>query len=94
MLIICCVVFARVPKETKIKLDSKGVKCIFNGYCEKTKGNRLYNPINQYVIINCDVDFDESINFNGETMVSRLDARLKQMILNQELKLEDEKIPQ
>jgi len=83
-----------VPKETKIKLDSKGVKCIFIGYCEETKGNRLYNPINQYVIISCDVIFDESINFNGETMVSRLDAGSKQRILKQKLKLEDEKIPQ
>jgi hypothetical protein len=37
--------------------------------------------------------FDESKNFNGETMVLRLDFGSKQMILNQELKMEDEKIP-
>jgi hypothetical protein len=36
----------------------------------------------------------ESINFNGEKMVSRLDVESKQMIINQELKMEDEKIPQ
>jgi hypothetical protein len=83
-----------VPKEANIKLDSKGVKCIFIGYCEETKGNRLYNSINQYVIINCDVIFDESINFNGGKMVSRLDAGSEQMIINQELKMEDEKILQ
>jgi hypothetical protein len=83
-----------VPKEAKIKLDSKGVKCIFIGYFEETKENRLYNLINQYVIINCDVILYESINFNGEKMVSRLDVESKQMIINQELKMEDEKIPQ
>jgi hypothetical protein len=82
-----------VPKKAKIKLDSKGVKCIFIGYCKETKGNRLYNPMNQYVIINCDVIFYESINFNGERMVSRLDVGSEQMIINQKLKM-DEKIPQ
>jgi hypothetical protein len=55
------------------KLDSKGVKCIFIGYCENTKGYRLYNLISQYVIISHDVIFNESKNFNKETMVSRLD---------------------
>jgi len=47
-----CVTCVHVPKEARTKLDSKGVKCIFINYCEKTKGYRLYNPINQYVIIN------------------------------------------
>jgi len=37
--------------------------------------------------------FDESKNFNGETMVSRLDFGSKQTILNQELKMEDEENP-
>jgi hypothetical protein len=60
------VAFAHVPKETRTKLDAKGVKCIFIGYCEETKGYKLYNLINQYVIINCDVIFDESINFSME----------------------------
>ncbi len=73
-----------MPKEANIKLDPKGVKCIFIECCEETKGNTLYNPINQYVIISCDVIFDESMNFNGEIVVSRLDVGSKQMILNQE----------
>ncbi len=81
-------------KEVRTKLDSKGVKCIFIGYCEKIKGYRSYNPISQYVIINCDVIFDESINFNEETMVSRLNYELKQIILIQKLEMEDEKILQ
>jgi hypothetical protein len=55
---------------------NKDVKCIFISYCEETKGNKLYNLISQYVIINCDVIFDESKFFIGETMVSRLDYGL------------------
>ncbi len=30
-----CVAFAHMLKKTKTKLDFKGVKCIFIGYCEK-----------------------------------------------------------
>jgi hypothetical protein len=67
---------------------------IFIGYCENIKGYKLYNPINQYVIINRDVIFDESKNFNEEIMVSRFDFGSEHMILNQELKTEDEKICQ
>jgi hypothetical protein len=62
-----------VPKETRTKLDSKGVKCIFIGYCEETKGYILYNPISQYVIIGCDVIFDESKKINEKLMVLKLD---------------------
>jgi hypothetical protein len=89
-----CVAFVNVPKEARTKLDSKGVKCIFIGYCQKTKGYILFNPINQYVIINCDVIFDKSKNFYIVTMVSRLDSGSKKMVLNQKLEMEDEIIPQ
>ncbi len=60
------VAFAHVPKETKTKLDFKTVKCIFIDYCEKIKGYRLYNPINQYVIITHDVIFDDPKNLMGK----------------------------
>ncbi len=86
------VAFVHVLKEARTKLDSKGVKCIFVDYCKKIKGYRLYNPKFQYVIISRDVIFDESINFDKETMVSRLDYGLRQMILNQKLKTKDESI--
>ncbi len=86
--------FAHVPKEAKTKLDSKSFKCIFISYCEETKGYKLYNLRNQYVIISCDVIFYESNNFNKELMVSRLDFGSKHMVLNQELETEDERILQ
>jgi hypothetical protein len=44
---------------------------------EEIKGYKLYNLINQYVIINRDVIFDEFINFSMEKINSRLDSRLK-----------------
>jgi hypothetical protein len=66
-----------MPKEARAKLNSKGIKCIFIDYCEEIKGYKLHNLINQYVIVNCGVIFYESRNFNGETMVSRLDYRSK-----------------
>jgi len=92
--VFCCVTFAHVLKEARTKLDSKGVKCICIGYCEETKGYILYNPINQYVIIGCDVVFDESKKFNEEIMVSKFDSRSEHVILNQEPKMEVERIPQ
>ncbi len=81
-----------MSKEIRTKLDSKGVKCIFIDYCKEIKRYKLYNLISQYVIFSHDVIFDESINFNKEIMVSRLDYGLKQMVLNQKLKMEDERI--
>jgi len=71
------VVFVHVLKETWTKLDSKGVKYIFIGYCEEIKGYILYNTISQYVIISHDVIFYESKYFNKEIMVSRLDSELE-----------------
>ncbi len=51
--------FMRKKKgKKKVKLASKGVKCIFISYNEHTKGYRLYNFVSQYAIINHDVIFD------------------------------------
>ncbi len=58
------------------------------------KGYILFNLINQYVIINCNVIFDKSKNFYIVTIVSRLDSRSKKMVPNHKLEMEDEIIPQ
>jgi hypothetical protein len=55
-----------VPKEAKTKLYSKSVKCIFIDYCEKIKRYKLYNPVNQYVIITHDVIFDDPKTLMGK----------------------------
>jgi hypothetical protein len=36
-----CIAFAMVPDEKRGKLDAKGTKCLFIGYCEGTKAYRL-----------------------------------------------------
>jgi hypothetical protein len=59
-----CVAFAHLQNQTRTKLDSKGVICIFISYNEEIKLYKLCNLISQYVIIICDVIFDEYINFN------------------------------
>ncbi len=71
-----------MPKEIKTKIPN-----VSNAYSlaimKRLRGIKLYNIINQlYVIINRDVIFDESNFFIGETMVSRLDYGVKQMVLN------------
>ena len=40
-------------------MDSKGEKCIFLGYCEDSKGYRLYNPSAKKFVVSRDVQFIE-----------------------------------
>ncbi len=49
---------------------------------------------NLYTNMSHDVLFYESINFNKETIISKLDFGSRQMVLNHEPKMEDEKILQ
>ena len=55
-----CVAYAHVPKEQRQKLDDKGVKCIFTGYSSKSKAYRLYDPLNNKMILSRDVEFLEN----------------------------------
>ena len=54
-----CIAYAHVHTEKRRKIDDKGVKCILIGYCEETKGYRLYNPRTEKLMISRDVFFDE-----------------------------------
>ena len=40
-----CIAYAHVPTENRKKLDNKGERCIFVGYSEQSKADKLYNPI-------------------------------------------------
>ena len=55
-----CAAYAHVPKDERLKLDSKSRKCIFLGYGTETKGYRLYDPERSRVIYSRDVIFNES----------------------------------
>ena len=41
MRIFGCVPYAKVSDQRRTKLDVKGIKCLFFGYCEGTKAYRL-----------------------------------------------------
>ena len=55
-----CVAHAHVPKEQRKKLDDKSVKCIFTGYNSESKAYRLYDPLNNKMILSRDVEFLEN----------------------------------
>ena len=60
-----CVAYAHIPEKLRKKLDSKGEKCIFLGYCEDSKGYRLYNPSTKKFVISRDVQFIEEEAWDG-----------------------------
>ena len=55
-----CIAYVHVPKETRRKLDSKTLKCLFLGFDSETKAFCLFDPTRQKMIVSCDVVFDES----------------------------------
>lgn len=50
-----------IPKQKRLKWDKKAVKHILVGYCETTKGYRLYNPNTRKIVISRDVTVLEEI---------------------------------
>eukprot|EP00253_Pinus_taeda_P018759 PITA_18759 len=55
MRVFGCVAYANVPDQLKKKLDSKGEKCVFIGYCDESKAYKLYNPSTKKLIVSIDV---------------------------------------
>lgn len=48
-----------VPKQNRLKWDHKSNELIFVGYCENTKGYRMYDPDSKKMVISRDVIFIE-----------------------------------
>ena len=59
MRVFGCVAYAKVPDQRRTKLDAKGVKCLFLGYCEGTKAYRLICLETKEIIKSPDVVFFE-----------------------------------
>lgn len=59
MKIFGCHAMVHVPKESRRKWDSKATKIIFVGYCENTKGFRLYDESKKQIYKSRDVVFLE-----------------------------------
>jgi hypothetical protein len=54
-----CLVFEHISKELRKKLDPSKKTGIFFGYCEASKGLRIYIPDYHHIDISRDVIFDE-----------------------------------
>ena len=52
-----CLAYEKVPDQRRTKLDAKGVKCLFLGYCEGTKAYRLICLETKKIIKSPDVVF-------------------------------------
>ena len=59
MRVFGCIAYAKVPDAKRGKLDAKGTKCLFLGYCEGTKAYRLMCIETRKIIRSRDVVFDE-----------------------------------
>ena len=54
--------FSHIPKEDKIKLDSKAIRCTFVGYFSQFKAYRLFNPSTHNIFVSRDVMFHEQVH--------------------------------
>jgi len=70
-----CIAYAMVPDEKRGKLDAKGTKCLFLGYCEGTKAYRLMCVQSKKIIKCRDVDFMEDSTSVGNDLEMRPSGR-------------------
>jgi hypothetical protein len=61
-----CVAHVKITRPNLKKLDDRSQKVIFVGYEVRSKAYRCYDPVNQRVIISCDVVFDEAGQWRWE----------------------------
>jgi hypothetical protein len=64
-----------VLDEKRGKLDAKGTKCLFFGYCEGTKAYRLMCVQSKKIIKCRDVDFMEDSTYVGNDFEMRPSRR-------------------
>lgn len=60
-----------IPKQSRLKWDRKSRELIFVGYCNNTKGYRLYDPINKKIVISRDVIFIEKLINNNDNITTQ-----------------------
>lgn len=53
------IAYAQVPQQERSKLDDRSAKYVFIGYDYQSKGYRLFNPMNNKVVVSRDVQFDK-----------------------------------
>ncbi|KAE8732520.1 Detected protein of unknown function [Hibiscus syriacus] len=60
------VAYAHVPNQRRTKIDDKSKRYIFISYDEKTKGFKLFDPIEKKVVVSRDVYVNESSSCDWE----------------------------
>lgn len=60
------IAYKHVPEQERTKLDDRSEKFVFIGYDGKSKGYKLYNPINGKIVVSRDVEFNEDASWNWE----------------------------
>ena len=55
-----------MPEQERTKLDDRSEKLVFIGYDGKSKGYKLYDPVNRKIVVSRDVMFDEDASWNWE----------------------------
>ena len=68
MRVFGCVAYAKVPDAKRGKLDAKGTKCLFLGYCEGTKAYRLMCLETKKIIRSRNVVFVEDSTSVGQSL--------------------------
>src|ERR1035438_4308327 len=56
-----CIAYAQVPKKLCKKLEPNSEKLIMIGYSKHVKGYRLWNPINNKIVVSMDVIFNKAM---------------------------------
>lgn len=54
-----CIGHVHIPDEKRKKLDDKSSRCVFLGFSEESKANRMYDPKSKKIVISRDVIFEE-----------------------------------
>jgi hypothetical protein len=60
-----CHAYAYIDKQHRTKLDPKSHLCFFLGYCDNTKGYRLWDPVTSKVLLRRDVIFNEQLLYGS-----------------------------
>ncbi|KAG7561531.1 Zinc finger CCHC-type superfamily [Arabidopsis thaliana x Arabidopsis arenosa] len=61
-----CIGYAHVPSQKRVKLDDRGLKCVFLGVSEGSKAYKMFDPVTKTVVVSRDVVFDEEHKWNWE----------------------------
>lgn len=64
-------VFTHIPKEKRKKWDVKAEEGIFVGYCDNTKGFRIWQPKTNKITVSRDVVFNERDELEADTLVPK-----------------------